>query len=243
MFNTLSPAQLQVLLDQFSVPMFALDRVSADRTFRIVCINQTLENVTGRSKTQIIGRTAFDLMPPDEASLAKQHYDSCARSGKNIRFSDTFTLRDRRVMWDTTLQHAKSPDGNERIIGTTLPITPSHSPADDVATYEDVRYFTALADLQLENMATACDLVSAHSSAIPEVEFRVAKLHRICRTVQRTVSDIKQVVRQAQMRREAQNALHPSQTPRETALSGREVGLGTVLALSDLSLELEDRAG
>lgn len=105
MFDLAFDTALERLLNQFSVPMFALDRSGPQGVFRFVCINRGLEAAGETPSHQIVGRTIHDLLPKVEADIAHTRYVQCATQQSDVRFRDRFTTVGKPVVWDTTLQH------------------------------------------------------------------------------------------------------------------------------------------
>ena len=203
MFDTLPNAELQALMDQFSVPMFAVGRKSPEDTFRIVCINRAFEEAGQHGRDDMIGLQLDALLPSAEAHEVIRNFDSFARTRRNVRFVEKLTTGSDGAEWDTTLQFSTTPEGYDRLIGTALPVLQGRSSLSDRMAFEDIRYYAAMADLHIQNLLTACDLPAASEAEMHRTEMRVPNLHSICRSVQRTVADIKETVRKAQKRHEA----------------------------------------
>lgn len=201
MFNKLSTAKLERLLDQFSVPMFAIERRAADAEFRITCLNTALEDLAGLPRRDMLGRSIVEMAAAAEETM--EYYQRCVTTRQTIRFSFLFTREQRRMCWDKTLQYARSPEGHDRIIATAIKVS-FHTPLlQDQLAFEDVRYFSSIADLQLENLSSAFGSATEQARVTPFDEERLMRLHAVCRTIQSTVADIKQVVRTAQVRHAA----------------------------------------
>lgn len=109
---------------------------------------------------------------------------------------------------ELTLQFLRCSDGFDRIIATAQPAQQRELDLQDKLAFEDIRYFSSVADLQLENLNSAFQSVTdlVHEASVSEE--RIMRLHAVCRTIQRTVSDIQNVVRQAQARHAEKGESH-----------------------------------
>lgn len=198
MFDTLSVTQLDTLLNQFSIPMFVIERKTPKAEFRIVGLNHALEQLAGLTRTEMLGRSILGMAAAAKDTM--EYYQRCVRTQQTIRFSFTFSKEQQQFYWHKTLQYARSPEGYDRVIATAV-IVPDHQrDFQDRVTFDDLHYFSSIADLQLENLNSAFDSATAECHLRPIDESRIMRLHATCRTVQRTVNDIKHIVRRAQLR-------------------------------------------
>lgn len=232
MFNKLSTAELEHLLGQFSVPMFAIERQDEDAEFRITCLNSAMEDLAGLPKADMLGRSIIEMAAAAEEAI--EHYRRCISTRQTIRFSFLFTKEQCRMCWDKTLQYARSPEGHDRIIVTAIKVPHAAPMLQDQLAFEDVRYFSSIADLQLENLSNAFTSATERSRVTPIDEERIMRLHFVCRTIQSTVADIRRVVRAAQTRHAtAQHNTLPDQMNEQgsaIAMSGTD----TVRALASV---------
>ena len=185
---------LERLLNQFSVPMFALDRSGSNGAFSFVCINRALESAGARPANQVIGRSVHDLMPKIEADIAHTRYSQCAEQRADLRFRDRFTTAGKPVVWDTTLQHVVLKDGGDRVVGTSIRMTEEDCQVQKDPALDDIQYFSSMADLQLRNLITTFEIFRNRELFSIRNEQHIDKLAGMCRTVQRAVEDIKKVV-------------------------------------------------
>lgn len=238
MFNTLSTAELERLLDHFSVPMFAIERQTPDAEFRITCLNSALEDLAGLPRADMLGCSIIEMAAAAEETM--EYYQRCVTTRQTIRFSFLFTREQRRMCWNKTLQYARSPEGHDRIIATAIKVSHEAPMLQDQLAFEDVRYFSSIADLQLENLSSAFTSATERARVTPIDEERIMRLHAVCRTIQSTVADIKRVVRAAQTRHAA--AQRPALP--QTAEAAQELhamkGTDTVIALANAC---DDRHG
>lgn len=200
MLSTLTIAQLEKLLDQFSVPMFVIETQGPGSDFCITCMNSALEELAGQPRHELLGRSILEIAAANAADSTIEYYQRCVSTQQTIRFAFLFGNDNRRMHWNKTLQYARSPEGYDRVIATAVKI-PSETPLlQDRLAFEDVRYFSSIADLQLENLSSAFDSATEQARVTPIEEERIMRLHAVCRTIQSTVADIKDVVRAAQSR-------------------------------------------
>ena len=221
MLNTLSNAALERLLNQFSVPMFALERAAQSADFSITCVNTAMERLCGLSRDDMIGRSIVEMAAATEEVRA--HYQRCVSTRETIRFSFLFTREQRRMSWDQTLQFVPGPDGLDRVIATALKPCEEVPHIRDELAFEDLNYYATIADLQLENLSSGFASAAERARVGVVDEDRIMRLHAVCRTIQSTVGDIKSVVRDAQARRATHRKGNPARCQQ-----GSGVALGAV---------------
>ncbi|MEW9920611.1 PAS domain S-box protein [Marimonas sp. MJW-29] len=203
MLDTLSIAQLERLLEQFSVPMFVIERRAPDSEFCITCMNSALEELAGHTREDLLGRSTLEIAAAAEDTM--KHYQRCVTTHQTIRFAFLFTNQQKEMQWDKILQYSRSPEGHDRVIVTAIKMSHDTPLLQDQIAFEDVRYFSSIADLQLENLSNAFASATEKARVTPIDEERIMRLHAVCRTIQSTVADIKQVVRTAQQRHAVSN--------------------------------------
>ena len=231
MLNTLSIAQLDELLDQFSVPMFVIERKGPNHDFRITCMNSALEELAGQPRQDLLGRSVLEMAAAAEEML--EFYQRCVTTRQTIRFAFLFTKEQREIRWDKTLQYARSPEGHDRVIATAIKISEQAPLLQDRLAFEDVRYYSSIADLQLENLSSAFKSATEQARVTPIDEERIMRLHAVCRTIQSTVGDIKDVVRTAQARHKKSSRKAASAANDVIASDESGQGMDTVRALVD----------
>lgn len=64
-------------------------------------------------------------------------------------------------------------------------------------TYDNIRYFSALADMQLQNLLSMFEAARDQGLFSDDSASRVTRLCGVCRSVQRSVEDIRDTVRRA----------------------------------------------
>lgn len=200
MLSTLPTTQLEDLIGHFSVPMFVVDETEMGTTLPITCANAAFEEISGRSRDALLGQSVLDLSPHKSQSTAFAAYQRCLQTRQSCRFIQVFERDIGEVHWDQTLQHAQSPEGHNRVLVTAVQIASQTPRLEDKLAFEDLRYFASMADLQLENLNNAFASTSQHAG-LPAVTLdRIIRLHAVCRTIQSTVTDMKEVVVAAQAR-------------------------------------------
>ncbi|MFD2738335.1 hypothetical protein ACFSUD_02015 [Sulfitobacter aestuarii] len=236
MFDTSSPEELADLFDNFSVPMFAADRRSQGERFRLTCINRALERASGFMRIDGTGADLRDLLPPDEAEEVNRKYALCADNRCDVRYKEKLTMAHQVMEWDTSLQYVKLPDGRERIVGTAFQIIKSSQDAVKTLAFDDIQYFSSIADLQLQNLITIFETAANDEIFNADNMQRISKLSGVCRAVQRAVSDIKEVVRSSREQQEIglTSALLTNTSDPSELLQG--IGGNTLKALYEFSV-------
>lgn len=197
MLNTTSAEKLAAILDQFSVPMFAAERASHKGDFYIVCINRAHAEATGVKAEAARGVCPRDILPPRQADVVLSRYAECTRTQSPLRYRETLTLPDGVQQWDTTIQPVRLASGGDRVIGTAIQIVSDSASKDTQMTYDNIRYFSALADMQLQNLLSMFDAARDQGLFNDDSASRVSRLCSVCRSVQRSVEDIRETVREA----------------------------------------------
>lgn len=232
MFDMLSITELDQLLEQFSVPMFVIERRSAGHDFHMVGLNSALEELAEQPRSSLVGRSISKIAPIGLPDDARQRYMECVTSKKTVRFAYVFVHEDREVRWEATLQYAQSPEAHDRVIATAIQVPQERALLQDRLAFEDVRYYSTIADLQLENLNNAFSSVSQEAQVTPIDEERIMRLHAVCCTIQRSVADIKDIVKRAQTRHAMQAARGISlETLEEPPLECSSRSMGTIRAL------------
>jgi hypothetical protein len=242
MLNMLSIAQLENLLDQFSVPMFLVERQETADEFRISTLNRAFEDLSGLPRQNIVGQSIVKLAAAAAAKDTVKYYSQCVTTRRPIRFTFLFSQDHSQSYWDNTLQYARSPEGHDRVIATAIKVPDVQPLLQDRLAFEDLRYYASIADLQLENLSSAFSAVTQMARVTPIEEERISRLNATCRTIQRTVSDIKKIVRTAQARHMPPDlrALEPDAAPDDQILQDRD--LNTLRALEE-AFQNADRLG
>lgn len=203
MFDTLPISNLAAMLDHFSFPMLIAERPDQTTEFRAVALNAALEEITG-PKDAVCGMALRDVFPTNVMDEVVSVFGPSGNTIDQQKFHTAIQGIRGDVNCDLTLQYMRCADGFDRVLATAQPARSYDLDLQDKLAFEDVRYFSFVADLQLENLN--CAFISAAENIVvsPVDEERIMRLHAVCRTIQRTVSDIKSVVKQAQARHAAQ---------------------------------------
>lgn len=197
MLNTTSAEKLAAILDQFSIPMFAAERASDKSDFEIICINRAHAEATGFEPATACGTSLRDLLPPPQADIVIGRYTECARTQRPLRYLETLALPGGVQQWDTTIQPVRLPSGGDRVIGTAIQIAVEAQSEGTQMTFDNIRYFSALADMQLQNLLGMFDAAREQGLFSDDSASRVSRLCCVCRSVQRSVEDIRETVRRA----------------------------------------------
>ncbi len=197
MLDTDSADHLAAIFNQFTVPMFAADRPSAQSEFKITCINQAHAEATGFQPEALRNVALRDLLPEGEAATVIGRYTECADGQKNIRYLETLTLPDGVQRWDTSIQHVPLADGGDRVIGTAFKVTGDQYAEGTRMTFDNIRFFSSLADMHLQNLVSMFETARDQGLFHNDSANRVSQLCSVCRSVQRSVEDIRETVRRA----------------------------------------------
>lgn len=209
--------------NQISCPMFAVERAHPDALFRFVSINEAIMRDAYGDHSHIIGRTIAEVFSPKECAPILRSIAQYRATKSTVPFLCTLILGAESSQFDTSLNVTSTPDGRDRMVAVCTGQT-THQPA--IAAFDDIQYFSSLADFQIQNLITtfetyqACDIFGS--------EQRIAKLSGMCRTVQRAVEDIKKSVRNARKDEKSETTFDG---PMHQAALDR---CGTLKALTDL---------
>ena len=225
MLDTGSADQLAAIIDQFSVPMFAAERASAQSEFKITCINRSHAEATGCTPEAMRDVALHDLLPPGEADIVSRRYAECADTRRDLRYQETLTLPHGVQHWDTSLQHIPLASGGDRVVGVAIKLA-SEGPVDGAhLTFDNIRFFSSLADMQLQNLLSMFEAARDQGLFSTDSASRVSRLCGICRSVQRSVEDIRETVRRA----------HPQAVRKEHHMP--DLGGSTLRAIYDTTEE------
>ncbi|MEM7520069.1 MAG: hypothetical protein AAF307_03440 [Pseudomonadota bacterium] len=237
MLSTLSIAHLENLLSAFSVPMFATERQARGNALSIVCVNTAFESLAQRRRDMLVGQQVSVLSGDDTSGEMQAQYDTCIRERKTLHCTFRNGQGPNAVTWAQTLQYAQTPEGHDRVITSAISIPCDKPLLQDKLAFDDVRYFSYIADLQIENLSNAFSDATQHVRVSPAEEERMMRLHAVCRTIKRTVSDIKEVVRAAQLRHGHDTMQSDDQAGAQetSAPSNGAGGMDTIRAIANAS--------
>lgn len=233
MFNTLPLSQIEQVLDLFSVPMFVTERQGPARDFHIVGINAALERLVGQPRSEIHGRSISEIDLIGMPDSAHENFQRCVTEKEVVHFTYLFMQDENEVRWDTTLQYSSSPEASDRVIATTIKVPQERPLMQDRLAFEDVRYFSSIAGLQLENLSSAFSSATDEARVTPIDEERIMRLHAVCRTVQRSVADIQDIVRRAQSRHASLHNQPIKKPPPDLETLQGSDGMDTVRAFAE----------
>ena len=232
MFDTRSASQLATLFDHFHVPMFAAQRVRPGAPFVFVCANKAWCDVSGVCPADMRNADPSDLLPRDEAAAVQSRFADCVAAKEDQRYFECLTLPHGLRHWDILLQHAPVRSGIDRVIATAMPVLQDTGAANSRLVFEDIRFFSALADLQLQNLVSMFDAAQKSELFCANSSERVATLSGICRGVQRAVEDIRKTVRRAETPARHPPAEQAQSQNRATRHAAADTGGTTLRALA-----------
>ncbi|WP_300032870.1 hypothetical protein [uncultured Roseobacter sp.] len=163
----------------------------------MVCINAAHQDASGLDAAHIRGAALGEFLPGDEAECTGQLYADCADADTDMRFYESLTLPSGVMHWDTCLQHVPLENGGSRVVGTTFQVLQQTDQDESRLVFDDIRFFSALADMQLQNLVSMFDAARKSELFCANSADRVAQLGSICRGVQKAVNDIQNIARQA----------------------------------------------
>lgn len=214
MYHMLSEADLAQVLNQFSVSMFAVERQRTAMPFTIICLNEAMQAGLADPDRNLVGCPMSDLLPQKERDILHARLSECAALQDVARFRDCFSLMATTGQWDVTLQPARLSDGRERIVATVIAQHHAPDPQPDTVTFEDIQYFSSMADYQIQNLISLFESMEKDDLFETAAEQRIARLGGMCRTVQRAVTDIRKSIKNARTQ-EMTGSIH---TRRQTDL-------------------------
>lgn len=197
MYEMISKVALAQLLNQFSAPMFALERTNLSAPFRFVHINDAMEQVAHCDRHEIIGTLLSKVLPVHDHKSIMRYFMHSIETGEVIRFRESFAFSGESSRWDVTLQPILLADGSNRIIATCIQeAAASYLP--ETPALDDIQYFSSIADFQLQNLISTFETCQAGDLFEGQSNQRIERLSGMCRAVQRAVADIKKSLRNAQ---------------------------------------------
>lgn len=235
MYDMLSSAALAHHLNQTSTPMYALERTDSAGAFRFASLNDAMERAALCTRRDVIGKTLAEALPADESITAQRRLAHCIETLDVSRFTDRFTITAQPFAWDTTLHPIRLSDGTERIVASAIRQDISVTARPETVAFDDIKYFSSVADFQIQNLISLFETYDATDLLLAETEQRIAKLSGMCRTVQLAVAEIGKTIRAAQAIHHKNPVLpFEQQSPHfQTTLAK----CGTLKALTDLATE------
>ena len=95
--------------------------VSEDGQFRIVEVNDTALQISGLSRTQMIGTDLRQLLPPE---IIRRNHQACLETGSSVMTEEPVELHGKTTWWLSTHTPLRDNKGDiTRIIGTGINIT------------------------------------------------------------------------------------------------------------------------
>jgi len=233
MYDMLSRADLAQHLNQSPTPMYALERTKNAAPFRFIVLNTAMERAALCRQSDVIGKTLSEVLPADESIAAQCRVSHCMDTLVVTQFTDRFTITAQPFAWDTTLHPIRLVDGRQRIVASAIRKDNPTAAQPETVALEDIKYFSSIADFQIQNLISLFETYDANDLLRAETEQRIAKLSGMCRSVQVTVSEIGKSIRAAQ-------AVHQKNFVRPNAdhsplIQTTLTKCGTLQALTDLA--------
>lgn len=127
---------LQRQIDLISVPVVIADECD-NGDFRVAAINSAHARMTGLKKTDVHGRTPFELMAdPVVAREIVAHYRHCIEAEGPVSFRERMTCDGQCTDFDVTLNKIALPGSKcFRIVGTSLKVAMPDRDTDDIQFY------------------------------------------------------------------------------------------------------------
>ena len=199
MYETLNTAGLAQVLNQFSAPMFALERISPDAPFLFIAVNDAMEVSGEFVREDVLGKKFGTVLGTRDAAMIEHKYTRCLAQRTILRFSDRLAFLPDHGVWDTTLQPACLTNGHERVIATCVQEAVVQKRFPNTVSLDNIEYLSAIADFQLQNLISMFEHLPAQTLLATQAEHRIEKLSGMCRSVQRAVADINRTAQKAQL--------------------------------------------
>ncbi len=94
-----------------------------DDAGRYVYVNTTFERIFGRSRADLIGRTAFDLFPPEVATTLREHDLAVARERRPIELMEDAPIADGSIRHFQMIKFPLDPETSGFLAGIGIDVT------------------------------------------------------------------------------------------------------------------------
>ena len=195
MLHTENTSDLQAMFDAFQTPMFMAERENPDASFEILCINTAHCRASGLDRNNACGAPLQEILPASEAQQVEARWRTCAETRAPQRCLERMTLPHGVIHWDTALQHIAMPTGSDRVLGVSLQLREPEPSHRNPNVFEDINYFSALADLQIQNLVSVFEDVKQDGLFCSHSRARVGHLAGICRSVRQALKNVQDTVR------------------------------------------------
>lgn len=195
MLHTENTSDIQAMFDAFQTPMFMAERENPDASFEIICINTAHCSTSGLDRNNACGAPLQEILPASEAQQVEARWRTCAETRAPQRCLESMTLPHGVIHWDTALQHIAMPSGSDRVIGISFQLQQLETSDRHQSTFEDINYFSTLADLQVQNLVSVFENVQREGLFCDHSRARVEHLASICRSVQQALKNVQDTAR------------------------------------------------
>lgn len=238
MFSIQTAEKLAAIFDEFHTPIFAAERISPSAPFRMLAANKAYHRVTGFDGAMLRRSRIHDLFSRDQAQATLRRYQACVDGKTNIRYFEKLTGLHGTIQFDTSLQHVPLKGGADRVIGISLRVPDDLQNPGTQMVFDDIRFFAALADIQLQNLVSVFDLTQHHDLFCEDSDARVAQLAGICRGIQQAITDIRETLHE---RDKTEPATQPHPFPDAAPIKASDdLGGWTLRALANRTRAYED---
>lgn len=195
MLDTQDAEQLRALFNHFDVPIFAAERLNSKTPFKLFSLNKCFSDASGIDPAITIGQPLDRVFPNTDDGSINAQFKKCADTRRGIRFRQRLELPSGSKPWDICLQHAPLATGGDRVVAVAFALQDRANEEPQEIAFSDIAYFSALADLQLQNLISIFEnaqrngLFAQNSSLYPE------HLAGLCRSIQQAVHDVQDKVR------------------------------------------------
>lgn len=198
MFNTQDAKHLCALFNQFNVPIFAAERSKQGAEFKMICLNRSFCEASGLNSKAAIGERLEGVFRSSDQPSIHELFHKCADTRAGLRFRHQIDLPVGLKSWDMCLQHATPPAGGDRVVAVAFcGNEPTRAPIRDI-TFADISYFSALADLQLQNLISIFERAQKDKLFCQDTPLQIDQLAGLCRSIQQAVHDVQNSVRHTQ---------------------------------------------
>ncbi|OYV41594.1 MAG: hypothetical protein B7Z80_01125 [Rhodospirillales bacterium 20-64-7] len=122
-----SAEALQKIIDIIPSPVFV-----KDTEHRWVLVNAALEEAIGRPRTELLGKSDYDMFPPEEAEVFWRSDDAVFASGQTGENEESFTNaagNTRMIVTRKTLLRVGAGPGTSFVVGVIADVTSYHEAA------------------------------------------------------------------------------------------------------------------
>ncbi|PUB13601.1 PAS domain-containing protein [Yoonia sediminilitoris] len=184
---------LSAALDEFAVPMFAVERQSKDAHFRFIGVNSAHTNRSGLTNADIAGARTCDLLPPQDAETTENRYRDCVDRQTVLSYVEKLAFAGLSTIWNITLQPVTLRNGVQRIIGTASTST-DHAVT---AKLEDAAYYATSAQMQVAQLRSFLEQVGKRPDLPADLRDKAIMVDGLTHSIDALLSDIRDAASKA----------------------------------------------